>query len=186
MLASIIYNYGKFCDDFKSTLKPGAYIQTNIAKENQNGITYINSLSNELNTWLSQNTWGHEGFQVAVSNHSPFEIVIQIISAAGAIASVASFIWGIIINHKTDANTTENTLPQNYMKIDPEMRKMFVNTRIDLCKEQLRNLNKNNSNKKMNQYIEEITQQLKTDLIEFYDNDIMIYQKENNDKNSKQ
>jgi hypothetical protein len=26
MLASIIYNYGKFCDDFKSTLKLGAYI----------------------------------------------------------------------------------------------------------------------------------------------------------------
>ena len=28
MLASIIYNYGKFCDDFKSTLKLGAYIFT--------------------------------------------------------------------------------------------------------------------------------------------------------------
>jgi len=26
MLASIIYNYGKFCDDFKSTLKLGAYL----------------------------------------------------------------------------------------------------------------------------------------------------------------
>ena len=28
MLASIIYNYGKFCDDFKSTLKLGAYLLT--------------------------------------------------------------------------------------------------------------------------------------------------------------
>lgn len=28
MLASIIYNYGKFCDDFKSTLKLGAYNET--------------------------------------------------------------------------------------------------------------------------------------------------------------
>jgi hypothetical protein len=28
MLASIIYNYGKFCDDFKSTLKLGAYERT--------------------------------------------------------------------------------------------------------------------------------------------------------------
>ena len=27
MLASIIYNHGKFCDDFKSTLKLGAYAQ---------------------------------------------------------------------------------------------------------------------------------------------------------------
>jgi len=29
MLASIIYNYGKFCDDFKSTLKLGAYVINN-------------------------------------------------------------------------------------------------------------------------------------------------------------
>ena len=28
MLASIIYNYGKFCDDFKSTPKLGAYEET--------------------------------------------------------------------------------------------------------------------------------------------------------------
>ena len=28
MLASIIYNHGKFCDDFKSTLKLGAYGRT--------------------------------------------------------------------------------------------------------------------------------------------------------------
>ena len=28
MLASIIYNHGKFCDDFKSTLKLGAYAPT--------------------------------------------------------------------------------------------------------------------------------------------------------------
>ena len=27
MLASIIYNHGKFCDDFKSTLKLGAYFR---------------------------------------------------------------------------------------------------------------------------------------------------------------
>lgn len=32
MLASIIYNYGKFCDDFKSTLKLGAYKASNVFK----------------------------------------------------------------------------------------------------------------------------------------------------------
>ena len=32
MLASIIYNYGKFCDDFKSTLKLGAYEKRDISK----------------------------------------------------------------------------------------------------------------------------------------------------------
>jgi len=31
MLASIIYNYGKFCDDFKSTLKLGAYVPLKIS-----------------------------------------------------------------------------------------------------------------------------------------------------------
>ena len=31
MLASIIYNYGKFCDNFKSTLKLGAYFVSSYA-----------------------------------------------------------------------------------------------------------------------------------------------------------
>lgn len=38
MLASIIYNYGKFCDDFKSTLKLGAYVKKDIGDIRQEKI----------------------------------------------------------------------------------------------------------------------------------------------------
>ena len=46
MLASIIYNYGKFCDDFKSTLKLGAYITNKKARS----IMVINALIGAVST----------------------------------------------------------------------------------------------------------------------------------------
>lgn len=52
MLASIIYNHGKFCDDFKSTLKLGAYV-TSLRKHQQ----LIESVLREaLNQVLIQET----------------------------------------------------------------------------------------------------------------------------------
>ena len=44
MLASIIYNYGKFCDDFKSTLKLGAYIYSVTAPDNFDGMETFGKL----------------------------------------------------------------------------------------------------------------------------------------------
>ena len=38
MLASIIYNHGKFCDDFKSTLKLGAYVVQDLLSD----LPYLN------------------------------------------------------------------------------------------------------------------------------------------------
>ena len=42
MLASIIYNHGKFCDDFKSTLKLGAYVNSSSQRDNKNQISENN------------------------------------------------------------------------------------------------------------------------------------------------
>lgn len=154
-------------------------IRTNITKDNTEGVNYVNSLSNEISSWLSNNTWGHEGFQVAVSNHSPFELIIDVVCAAGAIATIADFIWKIITTYKSNHKTNPESTDGTYYQVDPAMLAKYVNTRIDLCKEQLRNLNKKNYDKKINAYIEEITQQLKTDLVEFYDSDIIIFKKKN-------
>lgn len=55
MLASIIYNYGKFCDDFKSTLKLGAYERTK-EKARRN----IELLNQELQG-LTQSVLGETG-----------------------------------------------------------------------------------------------------------------------------
>ena len=61
MLASIIYNYGKFCDDFKSTLKLGAYSPLGGAglKEYEKPITAVMLAcvlsALRLCVWLSNN-----------------------------------------------------------------------------------------------------------------------------------
>lgn len=154
-------------------------IRTNINKNDENGIKYINSLCNTLNTALSKNPSYHEGFEVAVSNYSPFEIVVNIICAAGSIATIAQLVWNIVEAHKASKeNDTKITL-DGYTPIDSAIYHQLVGTRIDLCKEQLLNINSKYSERKLNKYIKEITQNLKTDIIELYDKDIMIFKKNN-------
>lgn len=154
-------------------------VRTNINKDDENGIAYINSLCNNLNIALSKNPSYHEGFEVAVSNYSPFEIAVDIICAAGSIAAIAQLVWDIIEAHKTSKkNNTKITL-DGYTPIDSAIYHQLVGTRIDLCKEQLLNINSKYSEHKFNKYIDEITQKLKTDIIELYDKDIMILKKDN-------
>lgn len=154
-------------------------IRTNINKEDENGIAYINSLCNNLNTTLSKSPSYHEGFEVAVSNYSPFEIVIDIICAAGAIATIAQLVWNIVEAHKTSKKDETEIALEGYRQVDSSIYHQLVGTRIDLCKEQLLNIKDKYSERKLNQYITEITQKLKTDIIELYDKDIMIFKKDN-------
>ena len=163
-------------------------IRTNIDKKNLHGMGYVNSLCNELNTALSQNDLGQTGFKIAVSSHSPFGITIDVICAVGALAAVAQFIWQIIDSHKKEKDSSDDYIkanakgPNNYTRVDPELYRKYVDARIDQCKEQLLRIKDSYSNKKMNKYIEEITQNLKTDLDELYENDIMIFKNFNNSK----
>lgn len=154
-------------------------IRTNVNKKNKNGLKYVNLLCNELNTALSSNDVGQTGFQVAVSSHSPFEIIINIICAVGSVATIADLIWKII--DKTDSKESKSTAVDlsNTIPVDNELRRDYVNCRIDLCKEQLLNLKDVYSKKKMNKYIDEITQKLKTDLDAFYEKDILIFRVKN-------
>ena len=156
-------------------------IRTNICKKNQRGMQYINSLCNEMNEALSQNDFGQLGFEIAISNHSPFDIVINIICAVGSLATIAQFIWQIIDRHEKKQNVSPIygkagiNIPDNYVRVDVETHNKYIDARIDQCKEELLRIKDSYSGKKMNKYIEEITQNLKTDLDEFYQNDIMIF-----------
>lgn len=154
-------------------------IRTNINKEDDNGIAYINSLCNHLNTALSKNPSYHEGFEVAVSNYSPFEIVIDFICAAGSIATMAQLIWNIVEAHKVSDKGDAKISLDGYTPVDSAIYHQLVGTRIDLCKEQLLNIKDKYSDRKLNKYIDDITQKLKTDIIELYDKDIMIFKKDN-------
>ena len=154
-------------------------IRTNINKEDENGIVYINSLCNNLNATLSKNPSFHEGFEIAVSNYSPYEIAIDVICAAGAIATIAQLVWNIVDAHKASKKADTKIALEGYIPVDSSIYHQFVDTRIDLCKEQLLNIKDKYSARKLNQYITEITQKLKTDIIELYDKDIMIFKKDN-------
>ena len=154
-------------------------IRTKINKDDENGIAYINSLCNNLNFTLSKNPSFHEGFEVAVSNYSPFEIAIDVICAAGAIATIAQLVWNIVEVHNTSKKADTKIELEGYMPVDSAIYHQLVGTRIDLCKEQLLNIKDKYSERKLNQYITEITQKLKTDIIELYDKDIMIFKKDN-------
>lgn len=154
-------------------------VRTNICKKNRRGTNYVNSLCNQLNIALSETDYGQTGFQVAVSNHSPFEIIVNVICAAGAVATIADLLWHII--DKYNDTKTDNLL-RDFKPVDQNLYRTYLNTRIELCKEQLLRIQNTYSSKKMNQYIEDVTQQLKTDISVLYENEIMIFKKDNHDK----
>lgn len=157
-------------------------IRTNICKKNKEGVAYVNSLSTELNDALSQNDFGQIGFQVAVSNHSPFEIIIDVVCAAGALATVAQLIWSIVEKKQPDTNSNNQIIPDDYVATDNKIYAKCIDTYIERSKEQLLNIKSKYSEKKMNQYIEQVTQQLKTDIADLYNKDVMIFMKKNTDK----
>lgn len=157
-------------------------IRTNICKKNKKGVAYVNSLLTELNDALSQNNFGQLGFQVAVSNHSPFEIIIDVVCAAGSLATIAQLIWNIVEKKQSDKSSDNQTVPDNYVLADNEIYAKCIDTYIERSKEQLLNIKSKYSERKMNQYIEQITQQLRTDISDLYSKDIMIFKKNNTDK----
>ncbi len=157
-------------------------IRTNICKKNKKGVAYVNSLSTELNDALSQNDVGQLGFQIAVSNHSPFEIIIDVVCAAGALATIAQLIWSIVEKKQPNASSDNQTIPDDYVLTDNEIYAKCIDAYIERSKEQLLNIKTKYSERKMNQYIEQITQQLKTDIADLYNKDVMIFKKNNKDE----
>lgn len=152
-------------------------IKTNVDKNNRKGLKYVNSLCNDLNIILSQNSYGQTGFQISISNHSPFEIIVEIVSFAASIATIADILWEVIDKHKNEKYKDYDI--KKYKEINQDLYVNYIDNRIELCKEQLLNIKKTYSHKRMNKYIEEITQQLKTDLTDLYDQNIIIFKKKN-------
>ena len=142
-------------------------IKTNIKRDNASGIGFVNKLVQELNEALSEAN-GESGFQVSISNYSPFEIFIDVLTYVGSVASIASIIWMVIdaINRKRQK------------KAQIEFHKM-VNSTIDEACSQLIKLQSMYSKRKYSKYITEITQQLKTDLDNLYSQNVMIFKVKN-------
>ena len=83
---------------------------------------------------------------------------------------------------RSDTNSNNQIIPDDYVATDNKIYAKCIDTYIERSKEQLLNIKSKYSEKKMNQYIEQVTQQLKTDIADLYNKDVMIFMKKNTDK----
>lgn len=146
-------------------------IKTHVHRDDPEGIQYVSTLMNDLNQTLAQAD-GQDGFQITVANYSPYEIVINVLSAVGSAASIASLVWMAIDAVKKQA-------PKNRVEVDVETYRNYVDAKIDCLRADLLRLQSHYSQRRFSKYIDEVTQQLKTDLDELYSKDIMIFKVKN-------
>lgn len=158
-------------------------IRTNVKRDNTAGTQYVNDLCNRLNNALSVCNENQEGFNVSVSNFSPYEIYIAVVTTVEALAGVAGLVWAIISDNKASKKQNSHMADKDLLSVDTELYKDYIDTKINLYKMQLQELNRHYAGKRLDTRIEEITQQLSTDIEELYDQDIMIFKKKNKNGN---
>lgn len=153
-------------------------IKTNVNRNDGEGLQYVNTLITELNRVLSQ-TSDLPGFQVTVTNYSPYQIAIDVLSVVGSVASISSMIWMVIDKVK------EKQVKSQLIQVDNDAYQRCIDARIDVLRERLLRIREQYSKRSFNKHIMEVTQQLKTDLQELYSKDVMIFRIKNDTNNGK-
>lgn len=153
-------------------------IKTNALRDDPDGVEYISALLHDLNRTLSQ-AEGQNGFQVTVANYSPYEIAVTVLSAVGSAASIASLIWMAIDAAKGRYKQ------KTHVEMDKDTYRDYVGAKIDCLRADLLRLQSQYSQRRFSKYIEEVTQQLKTDLEELYSKDIIIFRVKNDPPSGK-
>lgn len=157
-------------------------IKTNTCKKNEDGVKYVNDLVNVFNTELSSLD-NIEGFEVSISNHSPFEIAIGVITIIGEVANVAKFIMDMIAGGKKkikDKKERESAFSE--IEKSGYFANKYIDERIERLKYEIKDINQKYKGKTFNKYIDEITQSLKTDMEELYSKEIMFIKLKNTKK----
>lgn len=153
-------------------------IKTHVLRDDPEGVQYVNTLFHDLNETLAQ-TDGQNGFQVMVSNYCPYEIAVNVLSAVGSAASIAGLVWMTI-----DA-VKERHSRKKRVEVDVDTYRSYVDAKIDCLRSDLLRLQNQYSQRRFSKYIDEVTQQLKTDLEELYSKDIMIFRVKNDSPQEK-
>lgn len=138
-------------------------IRTNVDRKNVNGIEFVNKLVQDLNEALAQ-AEDKIGFQVSISNYSPYEIIVEVLTNAGSVASIAGLVW----------QTVEASNKRKQKKAQIEFRNM-IGTRIDDAQNELLRLQSVYSKHKFSKHITEIMQQLKTDVDDLYSSNVKVF-----------
>ncbi len=155
-------------------------IKTNTCKKNEDGVNYVNGLVNKLNLELSQLD-NIEGFEVSVSNHSPFEIAVGVITIVSGVATVAQTIMDLISTVKEKRNAKQTTEVKNESSDNSQLVCKYIDERIERAKYEIKDLQNRYKGKKLNEHIDEVSQSLKTDMEELYSKDIMFFKMNNKD-----
>ena len=116
-----------------------------------------------------------QGYEVTITNHSPFEIAIAVITLMASLPSAVESVMNIITDIKNKKTLLKKEKGAYYERVDVETEKKYVDERIDRLKAELLLLNKQYSERELDEHIVEITQSLKTDLEELYSKDVMLY-----------
>ena len=149
-------------------------IRTNTCKKNEEDVQHINDMVSRLNIALSA-LESTQGYEVTITNHSPFEIAIAVITLMASLPSAVESVMNIITDIKNKKTLLKKEKGAYYVRVDVETEKKYVDERIDRLKAELLLLNKQYSERELDEHIVEITQSLKTDLEELYSKDVMLY-----------
>lgn len=178
--ASQLNNYLIYIGNIKSMLNEGNRdtvtlnysIKTTASKDDAESVRRINETVEKLNHELSKSE-GVEGFEISITNHSPYEITLGIITSLLMIPSVIDSVMSIISRIKKACNLkSEKVL---YEMIDSDTHKRYINERIERMKLEMLRLQAEYKDTELNDHIVEVTQSLKTDLEALYSKEIMIY-----------
>ena len=147
-------------------------IKTTASKDDAESVRRINETVEKLNHELSKSE-GVEGFEISITNHSPYEITLGIITSLLMIPSVIDSVMSIISRIKKACYLkSEKVL---YEMIDSDTHKRYINERIERMKLEMLRLQAEYKDTELNDHIVEVTQSLKTDLEALYSKEIMIY-----------
>lgn len=146
-------------------------IRTDVNKNSKDGVCYVNDIVSKLNVELSK-LENIDGFEVSITNHSPYEIAVDVITVLIMIPSAVEAVMNLFTKIKNKFSNKYNKT--NAKKFDMDIRKKYVDERIERMKRDMLELRKKYKGRELDDHIIEVTQSLKTDLEELYSKDIMI------------
>ena len=167
-------------DGASKTVTVNYKITTNTFKKNIADVEYINQLISELNNDIAQ-IRSIVGYNIAVSNYSPFEITVGIVTIASAVFDVGKTVFSLISKYKKEKREKKKKKEPSLTEHEIENGVEFINARVDSAKEKILRLQRDYSGRELDRRIIAVTQSLQTDLEEFYSKQIMYFKIDNID-----
>lgn len=158
-------------------------ITTNTCKKDPRGVKYINKLIAHLNADIAQ-IENVDGYNITISNYSPFEISVGIITICGVVCEVGKSFFQIISKYKSRRKNKkqekielqeQQKRREKEMELQADLGSKYIRTAVDKTKEEILRLQRDYAGKALDKRIVAVTQSLQTDLEDFYSKQIMYF-----------